>query len=96
MQRLPPRARPATFPPFCWVSHFPSPPQVLLLPPPLLLIHEDVHSSPRQHPAYLCIQSGSGSGPLLICSLDSLRKTHAPARCASLAIELLSVEISEA
>lgn len=26
----------------------------------------------RQHPAYLFIQSGSGSGLLLICSLDSM------------------------
>lgn len=26
----------------------------------------------RQHPAYLFIQSGSGSGLLLICSLDSV------------------------
>lgn len=40
----------------------------------------------RQHPAYLFIQSGSGSGLLLICSLDSLMETHAHSLYASISI----------
>lgn len=72
-------------------------PVLVLLPPLVVLVHENVLHSPRQHPAYLFMQSGSGCGLPLVRCLDSLRKTHAPrGQRASLAIGRPSAQINEA